>query len=392
MLKVEIIFICMNDVCQFNYNVQLIEGTIIPAIMQSCPKCKASFEIQRIEDHHSNEFTEHSKLGNAKNKKEPLTKPPNISTSPTKNLDAGNEIISGFVNRLTPVFILNNIIQQQGRNGPIHLGELKERWLEKSSLLRDTLIRIEQSYGIKRGERLSDGFPVDAGPIHIFFNNVIGTAYSTSYSSKGILERFNFIRWESEDWLIPTETGLNYTLPDLESNIFSAEPKVIQTNPKLLIFLNENQRMKIIDALKEQIPDEFTFLLEILNEISTSNQEYGWDSNYYGIAIARDHFNGIFHSRWKNAHGNFLYHHYQEQHGRIVNRKKKKGKKTEKFEEFVTSRLTNNINSNLGGLLSRMKELNLIYPIRVGRSKNFAITEFGKKILTQNQASVEEEQ
>ena len=45
--------------------------------------------------------------------------------------------------------------------------------------------------------------------------------------------------------------------------------------------------------------------------------------------------------------------------------------------------MATNINSTLGGLLGRMKELGLIYPIRVGVVKNVQITPFGEKILSE---------
>ena len=52
-------------------------------------------------------------------------------------------------------------------------------------------------------------------------------------------------------------------------------------------------------------------------------------------------------------------------------------------EDFASNRMATNINSTLGGLLGRMKELGLIYPIRFGAIKNVQITPFGEKILSE---------
>ena len=43
------------------------------------------------------------------------------------------------------------------------------------------------------------------------------------------------------------------------------------------------------------------------------------------------------------------------------------------------------INSTLGGALGRMKELGLIYPQRIGLTKNFLISDLGKKILEESE-------
>ena len=52
-----------------------------------------------------------------------------------------------------------------------------------------------------------------------------------------------------------------------------------------------------------------------------------------------------------------------------------------KPEAHAADRLEKFINGSLGGLLSRMKELGLIIPVRVGNTKNFKITDLGIEVL-----------
>ena len=50
---------------------------------------------------------------------------------------------------------------------------------------------------------------------------------------------------------------------------------------------------------------------------------------------------------------------------------------------FAEERLRKNINAALGGLFGRLKELGLIYPIGIGITKNYALTEQGERFLEQ---------
>ena len=65
-----------------------------------------------------------------------------------------------------------------------------------------------------------------------------------------------------------------------------------------------------------------------------------------------------------------------------LDKKRKAKKRVHNPELFAQERLLSHVNSTLGGLLSRLKELGLIHPLRVGRAKNFLLTEFGKRIIT----------
>ena len=64
---------------------------------------------------------------------------------------------------------------------------------------------------------------------------------------------------------------------------------------------------------------------------------------------------------------------------RYLENAKRKGKRNP--EILAADKMETNINSTLGGIIGRMKELGIVRPVRSGSVKNLLITEFGSRII-----------
>jgi len=81
------------------------------------------------------------------------------------------------------------------------------------------------------------------------------------------------------------------------------------------------------------------------------------------------------HPRWGNRYEQYI------QTVRLVRNIENDAEWLQVRKEVAHNRMVKNINSTLGGLLGRSKELGLIYPVRSGLVKNVRITKFGKERL-----------
>ena len=162
---------------------------------------------------------------------------------------------------------------------------------------------------------------------------------------------------------------------ELAKNLAKNKVKILSSGGTAK-YLKENTSIAILSALFECMPDEKDWAMHILETIEMASMFHkdGWDSNQYAREEASNCANGRCHPRWSTQDGKTLFEKY-------LDRAKRQRKRSP--DDHAADRLEKYINGSLGGLLSRMKELGLIIPVRLGNTKNFKITSFGEHVLHQ---------
>jgi len=395
---------CSNLKCGYKLSILLTEETTFPGISAHCRKCDALLildGITNVEPFRSISVESKSQLrqlkpeGEAQSRSlepvEPLMEQNHlVSDSDWELVSGGNNIFTGFVNRLTPIFVLTQLIGDLGEK-ECQLSDVVNKWMESSQLIREHLQETEEMIGLKRGERLSDGFPAFSGneiggPMKIFLRNALGTDGHHMLENRGWLFKLGIV-----ERLSPTTLRLSdmsesiLTLPNLKSTLFDQEPRLEGQYPPMAVFIPQDVAIQFVEIIKQLMVDEFQWMLEILSHVNNASQGVGsWNSNTYANTVVASSVAGHPNTRWIH-HDNVtpLYQMYLDKGYRFSKDKKRKPEKRVKDPNlFAQDRLLNHVNSTLGGLLSRLKELGLIYPVRMGREKNFIITDFGQEVLS----------
>jgi len=258
-------------------------------------------------------------------------------------------------------------------------------FLEWSSEIRDNLRRIEENLGIGRGQRLSDGFPSSnpekLGPRNIALRNLFGTDGEKITAGSGLLQKIGVLKVSKNipNTFIVGEPGARLIgVLDEPVNIHLrskglAPTGIYGTHPQLPVFFTADNAIGMLKAVFEMMPDEEAWAMHILRTIRDHAGKNGWDSNVYASSMAALLLDGAGdQGRWRKSSGLSLAEHYID----LGKRKKEKSPR-----DFAKERLTNNINSALGGLFGRLKELGLIYPIADGPRKNVALTDVGASFI-----------
>ena len=403
-----IILACSNGECDLEFRLTFQLSATVPEVRSMCPKCNSGslsvFDIQRGPSRRPSQKHRPKKesllLGRKKreirnleeevvnagkklalNHSEFLVKQKEfiVSSSVIKS-NGGSNILTAFTNRYSVGFVMIEIIQglaKDSENGIVELDEFIDIFTTDSSTLRSHLRDIEDEYGISRGERLSDGFPVRNGPMRIALKVWLGCAGGELLRKGGLLMQLGILERVNSSQIRVVENSPFSDLPNVQNLLSDASrPHTVygDSKPYLGCFYLEETAILVISNIRAHMPDEYHHMMHVLDLIkSDGNEEIGWDSNFYAFNEVERIINGQGHPRWVERFVRYL----TQGHAR----------NPQNSMEFASDRMTANINSTLGGLLGRMKELGLIYPIRSGPVKNVQITPFGASMLSQYNSS-----
>jgi hypothetical protein len=359
---------CNSSTCSNHLVVPLANGSIFPTIDSRCRFCNGMLVINEIDGMPVKDAMVTSS-----------TKMSYLTSNHDSNLGQ-RHILSGFVNRISPTIVLVQLIDEiSDEHNVVTLHQLIPAWMATSNKMREKLRKIEDAHKIGRGERLSDGFPSSDpekyGPMRISLRSLLGTDGTHILKERGLLQQYDFVERLDGSVLRLTERSKSITsLPKFEKLLVkSSVPEMIGERPKLPLFIPPDLAKQMIAILQDSLPDEYEWMLHILNLIEkSSDDEFGWDSNAYAQYETNRWKDGGGHPRWMKSDDLSLWDNYMD-------RGQRKGYKKAKRIEFASDRLCNYINSILAGLLGRMKEMGLIHPVRVGHVKNFLITDFGRE-------------
>lgn len=354
------------------FQINHLVGATPPNTRDMCPKCNASMALDRILVKNGDEGEE-VKLVTADMKN--ISRSVAARTTFHKNNSPGGEnILTAFTNRYATGLVILDICEDIcGEDNVVELEEFLEEFDAVSSDLKNHLRGVEDDFGISRGERLSDGFPVSSGPMKIALKAWIGCAGKELLRNRGLLMKIGALeRINAKQFRIKQQGAFSQIENIRDTLLECTEPSDVwgESKPYLGVYLPDSVRWPIIDEIRTHVPDEFYHMMYVLDLVNrASNEEEGWDSNFYAFDELSNISNGNGHPRWGNR-----YEYYTQL-------AKRKGERNP--EDFASTRMVTNINSTLGGLLGRMKELGLIYPIRSGAAKNVRITPFGEIILSE---------
>ena len=369
------------DSCDSELKIPMMVGGMYPNVESFCKKCGSGVllvkEIQLKPSKATNNNT--VKKINSSVDRIPSALQDTIDHSPViDHSPGGRQILTSFHNRISTVVVLIQLMDEIADNDRvISVSELLERFNSTSNQIRRHLKNVEGKLGVKRGEKLSDGYPEDndenQGPMRIAHRNIIGTDGQHILFKRGLIQQLGLVEAISgKEFRLTEKANPFIDIPCLKSELLLLdEPELIATNPKLPKYFKEDTSIAILNALFDAMPDEKDWAMHILETIEMASMfhEDGWDSNQYAREEASNCANGLCHPRWSTHDGKTLFEKYQD-------RAKRQRKRSP--DDHAADRLEKFINGSLGGLLSRMKELGLIIPVRLGNTKNFRTTKFGE--------------
>lgn len=288
----------------------------------------------------------------------------------------GNRIFTAFQNRLAPLVVIIQLIDEMNKSvGPVEISSLVEAFKERSGLLRKHLSdRLEHPLDVKRGQRLSDGFPAPdrSGPMNITLRNYIGCDQDRLLIGRGLLQEFGLVDNVGNTKLILTEKAeLFLELPDLGEYVLSTqELAAFHSSPVMPKYYDETLAVNIAKAVRTLAPDQHDWMIHILEKITACESRNGWDSNAYAADETHLASVGKAHARWRlidHTYGT-LYEKFEAQAVRKAHHDP---------EGQARDRHKSHVNGKLGSVLSHLKELGFIVPVAVGNTKNFAATDRG---------------
>jgi len=414
-----IILACSNGECDLEYGLNFQLGATVPEVRSMCPKCNSGslsvFGIQRgpgrrpsqknrqreevrqerVMKHIEKSLILEDELSKTLAEKEMLVTKRKVNYAEMEeriveafqgnNSNGGPDILTAFTNRYSVGFVMIDIIRglaKDSENGIVELDKFIDIFTTDSSTLRGHLRDIEDECGISRGERLSDGFPVSNGPMRIVLKAWLGSAGGELLRKGGLLMQLGILERVNSGQLRVVKNSPFSDLPNVQKALLGvSRPHEIygSSKPYLGCFYLEETATLVVSNIGAHLPDEYHHMMHVLGLIKNAGkEEIGWDSNFYAFNEVEQIIKGQGHPRWVKRFGTYL---------RQGNHRLRGSLDFPQVMEFASDRMTANINSTLGGLLGRMKELGLIYPIRSGPVKNVQITPFGASMLSQYNSS-----
>ena len=290
----------------------------------------------------------------------------------------GNQIFTAFQNRLAPLVVILQLIDEMSETtGDVEISDLVEAFKERSGLLRKHLQdRLEHPLDVKRGQKLSDGFPaVDRpGPLNITLRNYIGCDEERLLVGRGLIQEFGLVDIVHDTKLRLTWKAKPFLeLPNLADKIRTTQKLVaFYSTPVLPKYYEETFAFELANAVETLAPDQHDWMMHILGEIIACEDKNGWDSNHYAAEETNAANQGKAHARWKlnnHTYGTLL--------EKFKAQAERKGHHAPNAEAW--SRHESHVNGKVGSVLSHLKELGFIVPVAVGNTKNFAATERGSR-------------
>ena len=289
--------------------------------------------------------------------------------------EGGPEVFTAFQNRISPAIMILQLMEDLASNdGSVSIHAIYEQYTKASGLIYNHLHeRIEVPMKVKRGQRLSDGFPpiyTKPDPLRIVLRNIIGMEKGRIFYNRGLLQNLDLIRAVDDNHFQLTERANTFlSLPNIQHYLVSLDalPK-LSSRPILPEYYPKEFALDILESIFSVAPDQRDWCLHIMQTMSKNTTKKGWNSNQYAAEETDRAANGTNHPRWIHANGTPLYTKYLDQGKRHDNHNP---------EGHARRRLENHINGKLGSLLSLMKELGLVHPIAIGNSKNYELSTRG---------------
>ena len=361
---------CNSDECDWHIEIPLVISAPYPSLNAMCPACQQGMLLVN------------SILNPNTVRAETVVQKPQILEAIDQFgpfYAGGPEVFTAFQNRISPAIMIIQLMEDLASNdGHVSIHALYEQYTKASGLIYSHLHeRVEVPMEVKRGQRLSDGFPsinTKPDPLRIALRNIIGMEKGRIFYNRGLLQNLDLIRAVDDNHFRLTERANAFlSLPNIQHYLVSLDtlPK-LSSRPVLPEYYPEEFALEILECLFSVAPDQQDWCLHIMQTMSKNTPKNGWNSNQYAAEETERAASGTVHPRWIHANGTPLYTKYLDQGKRQDNHNP---------EGHARRRLENHINGKLGSLLSLMKELGLVHPIAVGNSKNYKLSKRGHMVL-----------
>ena len=274
--------------------------------------------------------------------------------------------ISPFVNRL--YLPLQVLITLNYNDSGMNVSELYRELVGVARKSRAYFIQKEIEDGVMRGERLSDGIPLDESrepPIFtpIAHRNLLGFSEHSKKIGNAIPFVMKWIKMDQENGLINlTEAGRKLAVALNESS--TKLELVTKTNAYIHSYLPYDTTEHLMAEIVEKTPGEAEIMLMLL--------EAALEGPYTTSGFAKTIYNSenpIAIRWWNDATGRNRAIKELE-----IAARRKKRKRAEPEKKFV-----NSLNARLGGTQQRMKELGLVLPFKSGLSKGLRSSKYTEK-------------
>mgnify|MGYP001185796399 CR=1 FL=1 len=371
------------------WSMHLPVGTPVSVLRSDCAECQAGVTIEQTASHGvvirdsavapSGPSEEDSEIGFD-------FLPPSMGEQDIEVLDYAEtpestelqtKTISGFVNRITPIVLATQVIASMMRSG-VSMGgeEVLDRINKTSVSYRRALQHIEDKHGVGRGSRLSDGFPDDdEKSIRRFSRTYMGADPSkgTFTEGAGLGQQLGLVDLEySQEG---DSESVNIRLTEAGKKALSIK---LHREPVL-----EEEEHKAAGAGQVSLPrwlskDDVERVVNIIE--SRSNAEYLWirfileqiDAVAMGLT-SEDLTNREIERELREGQDRRWFDRGSDVPIVTVMRSE------DASEEEIQERLYAKISATIGGTLSRMKELSLIFKFKRARKSYYKSTKSGKE-------------
>ena len=399
---------CNNKLCDLVMDLPFFESSAIPDVKSQCVKCSSGiltvsaltpFDFQSSKKSHVSKlipkgtqvFQDNNSTGM---KRDAVGKHPiytSINPDYKNNSPGGSHtLLTAFYNRYATGLVIMDVLRRMAggdnKGGTVDVSDFLIEFGKTSQKLKVHLREIEGKHKIGRGERLSDAFPSSnskgKGPMKIALKSWIGCYRGELKIDGGILMKIGILECKDAHTIVVTEYERNLSdLPSIEEHLLSSTKPFEMfgdSRPYLGCFYSPTISNLLLDKIEDILCDEYHHMMYVLGMIEKADGPNGWNSNFYAFLESDLLVAGKGHPRWGDR-----YKQYLQTARRYSVRNEDHAKQQEQQEQQVAAhhRMVKNINSTLGGLLGRSKELGLIYPVRSLSVKNVRITKFGKERL-----------
>ena len=297
--------------CMASMDIPIVKDSVYPGINSLCPSCNQGiFVVTNIEG----TMPIPSQITNNVSREIQTPRSSNPNTDDVSD-NGGNQIFTAFQNRISPLILVLQLIDEfKDSNGQIHVEELCERFSQASFELRNHLQTLEHDLNVKRGQRLSDGFPSpnQEGAYSIVLRNIIGTDGKKVSMGQGLIQSLELVIVDGNNMFELTKKASIFTELESVKDYFLSKNrlKFISTDPMLPEYYDSLLAEEIVHGVFHLSPDQKAWALHILQQIAQAGQsnEMGWDSNTYAFEQTALAAMGQSHPRWfQNSERTFLF-------------------------------------------------------------------------------------
>lgn len=360
--------------CHREHSLTINEGDPFP--LPRCSFCEGRFAIDAITVKGAfpdGPNVNHRAASNGKNLKLNIEESPSIDKIYSLHQAAHGSLaeprLSGFMNRFVLSLLLVEVIKKSGAEArPI---DVYEELLRKALLVRASLLNLEKLDNIRRGERLSDGLPIERRedgtesftPIAI--RNLVGINQFGEVSETALPFVLGWVQYAKKEGLLRI---VNEELANFEVTESLQRPDVVE-GPRASIhrYLGIDECLSVVQSIVDYAPGEASLILFMM---AAASKLGSWNSTGFADDICNcENIEAI--AWWNDLQGRNAIVKELER-----SKRRKKRTKSTPEEKFISS-----INGMLGGAQQRVKELGLLIPKRDGNRKLLIPSQYTQRCI-----------